>query len=193
MILGATAVALAALAVVDLGLLDGDGGGRSAFVRHTARSSLALFLVAFSASALARLWPGPLTRWVLRRRRSFGLALALSHFTHLAAIFLLHGLALFERRSPVGLAIGAVPYLFLGLMALTSSDRAVAWLGRRWRTLHWTGMHVLWAGFLLPYTGRVARSPVYAIPMVLLAAALALRVAARIRRRRAAPLASSAG
>lgn len=180
--LGITALVLAAMAVIDLAAAAGEEG-RAAFVRHTARSSLALFLLTYAAGPAARLWPGAATRWLRRHRRWFGLSLALSHFTHLAGIFLLHGLQLFERRSPLSLIIGGVPYLFLGLMALTSSDRAMAWLGRRWRLLHWTGMQLLWIGFLLPYVGRLSRSAVYAVPVALLVAALALRgIAFMVRR-----------
>ena len=37
---------------------------------------------------------------------------------------------------------------------------------------------------LLPYTGRLNRSPLYALPVALLLVALGLRVVARLRRRR---------
>ncbi len=41
-----------------------------------------LFLVAFLASSLVRLWPGPRTRALLARRRALGLAFATAHFIH---------------------------------------------------------------------------------------------------------------
>ncbi|MFZ8483250.1 hypothetical protein ACO1NB_13785, partial [Staphylococcus aureus] len=38
-------------------------------IRFTARSSLLLFCLAFSAAALARIWPNGWTRWQRRNRR----------------------------------------------------------------------------------------------------------------------------
>src|SRR5262245_27239843 len=80
----AASVSIAALAAV---LADGGGveGVRLA-IRLTARSSLALFCLAFTAGALARLFPGPFTRWQRANRRYLGLGFASSHAVHAAAI-----------------------------------------------------------------------------------------------------------
>src|SRR5688572_25388522 len=80
----AAAIATAALAVV---LADGGGvDGVRLAIRLTARTSLALFCLAFTAGALARLFPGPFTRWQRANRRWLGLAFASSHAVHAAAI-----------------------------------------------------------------------------------------------------------
>src|ERR1700730_4297384 len=55
-------------------------------VRFTARTSLMFFCLAFSAAALARLWPNGWTRWQRRNRRYLGVTFAASHGLHLIAI-----------------------------------------------------------------------------------------------------------
>ena len=55
-------------------------------LRLTARTSLALFLLAFAASSLRRLWPLPATAWLLRNRRHVGVSFAASHFIHLGLV-----------------------------------------------------------------------------------------------------------
>ncbi len=51
-------------------------------IRFTARTSLVLFCLAFSAAALARLWPNASTRWLRRNRRYLGVSFAASHAIH---------------------------------------------------------------------------------------------------------------
>ena len=55
-------------------------------IRFTARTSLLLFCLAFSAAALARLWPNAWTRWQRRNRRYLGVTFAASHGIHAVAI-----------------------------------------------------------------------------------------------------------
>ena len=55
-------------------------------IRFTARTSLLLFCLAFSAAALARLWPNAWTRWQRRNRRYLGVTFAASHAIHAVAI-----------------------------------------------------------------------------------------------------------
>src|SRR5471030_2124862 len=55
-------------------------------IRFTARTSLFFFCLAFSAGALARLWPNAWTRWQRRNRRFLGVTFAASHAIHAAAI-----------------------------------------------------------------------------------------------------------
>src|SRR3979411_166262 len=55
-------------------------------IRFTARTSLLLFCLAFSAAALARLWPNAWTRWLRRNRRYLGVTFAASHGLHAIAI-----------------------------------------------------------------------------------------------------------
>src|SRR5262245_20175709 len=54
--------------------------------RFTARWSFPLFLLAFTASAWPRLWPGRWTRALVRSRRGVGLGFATAHTVHLGAL-----------------------------------------------------------------------------------------------------------
>ncbi len=54
--------------------------------RYTARASFAVFLIVYSASSLLRLWPGALTKSLVRYRRQWGFGFALAHTIHLAAL-----------------------------------------------------------------------------------------------------------
>src|SRR2546429_5369501 len=77
-------------------------------IRFTARSSLLLFCLAFSAAALARLWPNAWTRWLRRNRRCLGVSFAASHFLHAVAI------GCFAVIDPAGYAAAnsAASYIF---------------------------------------------------------------------------------
>ena len=55
-------------------------------IRFTARTSLVFFCLAFSAAALARMWPNGWTRWLRRNRRYLGVSFAASHAIHAVAI-----------------------------------------------------------------------------------------------------------
>ena len=154
-------------------------------IRATARSSFVLFLLAFTASAAARRWPGGLTHWQLANRRQIGLGFAVSHTIHAAAI------AGFAWTDPAGFAAatssgnfvtGGLAYLFIALMAATSFDGAVRWLGaRRWRLLHLAGLYFLWISFLITFAKRIPISNGYLVPVAVLLLAPALRLWPRRR------------
>jgi DMSO/TMAO reductase YedYZ heme-binding membrane subunit len=173
---GLTAMALAVAAAHGFAV-----DGTRAAIRVTARSSLLLFCLAYSASALARLWPGRWTRWQRRNRRFLGLGFALSHGLHALAI------VAFARSDPAAFAAGVslitwlagLPaYAVIAAMAATSFDATAAWLGpRAWQRLHRTGAHFLW----LVFAGSIAMragDPFYWPFLALLLAALAARLAA---------------
>lgn len=180
---------LAGLAAVALGLASGagpvDGWERAA--RWTARAGLPLFLLTYAASSLARLWPHDWTRRLLRQRRWWGLGFAACHFVHLAALVM--ALQLNGEDRPLGaLLAGALAYGVLALMALTSNNAAMRALGRNWQRLHRFGIHYLWLIYALAYAVRVV-DPATQLEGIagtgLCLAALALRLAAWQRRRRA--------
>ena len=161
--------------------------GARMVIRLTARTSLVLFLLAFLASALARLWPAPSTRWLLQHRRAFGLGFAFSHLVHLAAIVAfarLDGPAFMQQTSVGNIVSGGIAYVFIALMAATSWDGAVRWLGvRRWRLLHAVGAWYLWISFMVTFGKRIPVSAGYAVPVVILVAALGIKLMARMRAR----------
>jgi DMSO/TMAO reductase YedYZ heme-binding membrane subunit len=162
---------LVAMVVATVAL--GGGGEESwhAAIRATARTSVALFLLAFTASALRRVMP-----WLLANRRYLGVSFAVSHALHLGAILVV---ASRWPRAPivvVGNAPGMAAYAFILAMAVTSSDRAVAWLGaRRWRVVHTVGLYVIWAAFFFTYLPHARADRAYWPIVALLAIALVLR------------------
>lgn len=151
-------------------------------IRLTARSSLLLFLAVYTASALATLAPSGVGRWQARNRRWLGLSFALSHGLHGAAVAALVALApelFWTLTNPVSIAGGGLAYGFIVLMALTSWDGAVRILGRKaWDRLHRVGLHYIWLVFVVSYGKRVVAMPGYSVFLVLLLAALALRIVA---------------
>ncbi len=175
----------AALAAVALGLaLGGDASERwQLATRFTARVSFPIFLLAFTASSLGRLFPSELTRGLVRVRRGLGLGFALAHTIHLGALVTLFAVS-GQRPNLVTVVGGGLTYLFIFGMAATSNDAAVKRLGRNWSRLHTTGAYLVWLIFLQSYAGRVAAGKYFFAPQVILAvSAGALRFAAHRRRR----------
>ena len=151
-------------------------------IRATARTSLVLFALAFSASALLTLWPNTWTRWQRRNRRQLGLAFAVSHGIHALAILAfarLDPVQFMAHTNAVTFITGGIAYGFIAAMALTSFDRTAAWLGpRAWRALHWVGGYYILISFLFANGKRIGMSPLYGVPVVLMLAILLLRVLA---------------
>jgi len=187
-LLAGLSLALLAMAALILVLMPGASGMRQ-LIRATARSSLLLFVLAFTASAQARLWPGAWSQWLCSQRRQLGLAMAVSHAIHACAIA---GFALLDplafqvhlvQSNPVP---GTIGYAFIVAMAATSFDRSAAWLGPRvWRWLHLGGMYFLWVSFMVVFGKRLPHSGAYAVPVLILLAALGLRLWPWLVRRRA--------
>ncbi|HTO66470.1 MAG TPA: hypothetical protein VMM15_35050 [Bradyrhizobium sp.] len=181
------------LALILTGLCAGIAGmrgfeveGMRMVIRFTARSSLLLFCLAFSAAALARLWPNGWTRWLRRNRRQLGLTFAASHALHAGAIFA------FAQMDPAGFAaatnlasyiFGGIGYAIIIAMAATSFDWSAAALGpRAWRALHLWGGYYLWAQFMISFGKRIPAMPLYSLFLIPLFAVLALRLIAMASR-----------
>ncbi len=157
-------------------------------IRFTARTSLLFFCLAFSATALARLWPNAWTRWQRRNRRYLGVTFAGSHAIHLFAI------ACFAVMDPVGYAaatsiasyvFGGIGYAFIIAMTATSFDRTAALLGARaWHILHLTGGYYLLFQFTVSFGKRIPDMPLYALFLIPLIAVFALRMIAMAPRAR---------
>jgi hypothetical protein len=182
-LVAATSVALAALCA-SLLVVHGDGEeGLGVLARVTARVALVIFVVAYAASPLRRLWRTPVSAWLVRNRRYVGLGFAVSMAFHALAILAL-ALRLGDgfEIEPLTFSGGALAYLFTALQAATSSDRAVAALGpRRWRALHRAGLHVIWLVFAVTELPAALYSPLHAALAGLLIGAAALRFVARVR------------
>ena len=167
------------------------GGGDSAedsariVVRSTGALSSLLFVLAWAAAPLAHLTGKRWARSLLGSRRRVGLSMAMSHGVHLLALLTL--VQLVELGvDPLTLVAGSGGFVVIALMAASSSDAAVAALGRkRWLLLHRSGMLYLWVVFTVTWAGGAAQSPVAAVGAAVMLALAALRIYARLRASRA--------
>jgi methionine sulfoxide reductase heme-binding subunit len=177
-LLAAVTAVLVTMAV-SVFLTNPDVAGIRSVIRWTARTSLLLFLLTFTASAAWRRWPGAWTRWQLANRRYLGLCFAVSHGLHLVAIIAFAHLApvqFDEASNPSTRFIGEIGYAFIFAMAATSFDTTAAWLGPRlWKILHRTGAWYLWLVFLLSYASRAVHDPHYLIGVTAVLGGLAVR------------------
>jgi hypothetical protein len=183
-IVGWAALVLGALTAMTLAVMGTGAAGVHAVIRLTARTSLVLFTSAFTATALNRLRPGFVTRWLVANRRYLGVSFAVSHLIHLLAIVILPYVDPSFALSRTTAVFGGLAYVFIAAMAATSFDRSAAWLGpRRWRALHTAGVWYIWGIFALSYVPRALGSVAYVPLAVVVVAALALRILAARRYR----------
>jgi sulfoxide reductase heme-binding subunit YedZ len=179
-------VILAGLCIGIAGVRQFDADGIRMVIRFTARTSLLFFCLAFSAAALARLWPSAWTHWQRRNRRALGVTFAASHALHALAI------AAFAAVDPLGFAkatslasylFGGIGYGFIIAMTATSFDRTAAMLGpSAWRALHLTGGYYLLLQFTVSFGKRIPEMPLYALFLIPLAFVFALRMIAMASR-----------
>jgi sulfoxide reductase heme-binding subunit YedZ len=159
--------------------------GTAPIVHRSVRCALPLFVLAFTASSLAILWPSTLTRWMLANRRYIGLAFAFAmalHFGFVAYFIGSFGNPLNLRATLMDL----VGFVFLLMMTLTSFRSGARYLSRaNWRRLHKTGVYAIWSVATLIYFHgvRVGAGLTYGIFLGVLLVAWMLRVAAWRRQR----------
>jgi sulfoxide reductase heme-binding subunit YedZ len=159
--------------------------GMEPIILHSVRCALPLFVLAFTASSLASLWPSRATRWLLSNRRYIGLAFAFGMAWHLSFV----GYAIFSfgnRLNAKATALDLTGLTFLLLMTLTSFRWSARRLGpANWRRLHKTGIYVIWFVATYIYLGGVRHGGDrlhYTILGILLGAWL-LRIAAWMKAR----------
>jgi methionine sulfoxide reductase heme-binding subunit len=157
-------------------------------IRYTARTSVILFVLAFTASAAFQLLPNAMTQWQRANRRFFGLAFAFSHLVH--AIFIVAYAAQGPEEYAAAvtrdmIVVGSIGYALIILMAATSFRVTAGWIGpRNWTWLHGIGIHLLWLQFLVAFGKRAsAGGPLYWFFIGLLLAALGMRLYARLQRK----------
>ena len=182
----ATSLILASLAL-HFGLSGWTAKSVTAGIDATGRSSLILFSMAFVASSVQRLWPSSISQWMLQNRRWIGLSFASSHAIHLALIVAMSfnfPEPFLSEQSAGKWVLGGVGYLFVALMAMTSTNGAQRWMGMTsWKRLHLIGSYWLWAQFALTYVGHVKKGPkdFYAPFLVFTLALLVIRWVGHIR------------
>jgi sulfoxide reductase heme-binding subunit YedZ len=189
---GFLSLLLTAMALCLLSVQGWDAEGLRLVIRATARTSLVLFVLAFTASAMVELLPSDPTRWQRRNRRYLGVSFAVSHLIHLVAILSLASIdaELFWKLTNIStIVLAGTAYLFIAVMAATSFDRTASWLGpRKWQPLHLLGGWYIWISFAVAVGKRVPLDRFYwPIAALVLAAGLVRLVAMwRRTRRRAA-------
>ncbi len=180
------ALTLIALSIWIAGMRQFEVDGVRMVIRFTARTSLLLFCLAFSAAALARLWPNAWTRWLRRNRRYLGVSFAASHGVHAVAITrfaIMDPAGYIAATSAASYIFGGIGYAFIIAMAATSFDRSAAAIGpRAWRILHLTGGYYLWFQFVISFGKRIPGMPLYALFLIPLLAVMALRLIAMAAR-----------
>lgn len=181
--------AAVATALIGLGAMALSGGldqeGARAGASLTARWSFLWFVTAWSASSIAKLWPGGWRTMLLRRRRAVGLGFAAGHFVH-AGFFLTAIFVFGAERNIVTFVGGGLGYAFIAAMAATSNDAAVRAMGPKgWKLLHQVGGGYVAFIFFASYLGRlIGEKPlVGAFGVGLLTLAVALRIAAFVKGR----------
>jgi DMSO/TMAO reductase YedYZ heme-binding membrane subunit len=173
------------LLVAAAGWATGTAEAARMVIRWTARLSLILFLMAFTASAMVRLAPGAYTIWQRRNRRYLGLSFALSHFVHLGAILTLASVdpdLFWKLTNLVTILTGGLAYVFIAAMAASSFDRVAAAMGARlWHGVHRFGAWYICISFVFTFGKRAVMDAAYLPAMVLIAAALLVRLLAYIK------------
>lgn len=198
---GLTLRSIAVLVLGSLALFAAFGvaeAGVRVWVRATARASVALFLLAFSARPLRQLWRSRASSWLLQNARYLGVAGAFAQLLHgIALVWLFQAFAGAEQMPEARtLVLGGLGFAFYFAMGLTSNDAAVAALGpHAWKLLHSVGGYWIWLIFAVTNWGNVpfafaklgvAHRVLYVGIRTALVAALALRAAVWLRGKRSA-------
>jgi sulfoxide reductase heme-binding subunit YedZ len=162
--------------------------GTEFIILHAVLCALPFFLVAFTASSLATLWPSRRTRWLLSNRRYFGLAFAFGMAWHLT--FVTYATITFGNRvSPRDLTLDFIAVSFLLAMTLTSFRRVARRLSlANWRRLHKTGVYTICFVVTFFYLDDIRShwNPLYFEAACLLLAAWVLRIISWTQKRRRA-------
>jgi methionine sulfoxide reductase heme-binding subunit len=176
-------LAAATTAATSLGLPFADfrsPHGMEFIIKHSVRCALPLFLLAFTASSFAALWPSPLSRWLLLNRRYFGLGFAYGMALHFALV----GYSVLSFGNGLNATVTTFDLTAAGfLLAMTLTS--FRWLARRlsladWKRLHKAGAYAIWllATYIYLSDVRYDRDVIHALVAAVFLAAWMLRVAA---------------
>lgn len=167
------------LAALCLALAGTGQQGTTIGLRATALFSFPFLVGAYTATALAVLWPGKPSEWLLFRRRSLGLAFSAAFAVHL--LLIVHLLSLPPSPPPkmLGLTPGVLTYMVLAAMALASIGPIAKAMGpTRARFLLRVGLHWVFAIFTLGLFKGVFIKHYYAwwlLPLMIAMAVYAIR------------------
>ncbi|MEH6548863.1 MAG: hypothetical protein V7711_06125 [Pseudomonadales bacterium] len=150
-------------------------------LRQTARSSLLFFLLAFVATPLRQLVDLPVARWLVRHRRSLGLAFGGMQSAHLLLIACRYAAIPGVDLNPIVGTIGGTAYLLMYLMVVTSFNAPRRFISAvAWQRLHKVGLYYngfLFLAMLPPGADEQLLNPGRAVLIVLTTIAVLVRVA----------------
>jgi len=125
------------------------------YLRMTGRAGMVLLLLSFCASPLHKLFKSSWTQYLLRNRRYIGISTVIVLWSHFLVILSLHltDAAWFEENVPLFILIpGAVTFICVGIMGLTSNDYSQKKLGRTtWKKIHLVGGYLAAVSFVSEY------------------------------------------
>jgi DMSO/TMAO reductase YedYZ heme-binding membrane subunit len=167
-----------------IGMLRSDlssGPAVSAMIQASVRCAVPWLFLAFAASSVQILWPGPLGLWLSRNRKFLGLcfaaAMAWQGFFILWMVLIYSDYYIDEVYVMRDAIEGVVGYLFLTAMTLTSFMPVRKHMTpKSWKLLHKSGIYFLWAtggtcstttalaGWTTPITGPLLRPGVCVLP-----------------------------
>ena len=179
------------LAAIVLAIFGAGESGSALALRVTARWCFLLFWPAYAGGALAKLC-GPRFAVLARHGREFGLAFAAALSVHIGLVLRLMDVAASQRTLMLFFWAGVACTFALALFSL---PRLRDWLGTRlWRAATEFALNYIALVFAVDFIVEPLRAsgadkyPLSYLPFViLLAGAVALRLAARLRRPAAAP------
>jgi hypothetical protein len=121
----------------------------SSMIQLSVRCAVPWLFLAFAASSMQVVFPGPFSRWLLRNRKMIGLCFAAAMAWQLTFILWLVGIHTEYYVNDVyvlsDVVEGVVGYAFLIAMVLTSFKFGRSLLSpRQWRLLHTSGIYWLW-------------------------------------------------
>ena len=142
---GFTGIAAAAY----LGVVGTSDESMGAVLRLSARVAFIVLLVIFVARPLQQILGTPATAALLRNRRLVGIAFAGIHTAHLSLLVLRANQMPDFELSLTANYLGALTYLVIYLMLITSYDGPARALGsKRWKILHKVGLYWIFVIFL---------------------------------------------
>ena len=147
--------------------------------------------LAFVATPMTQLFPGNLSKWLLRNRRYLGLSFAAGfgwQAVFIGVLLALHNAYYWEElHNDIDLLLRMASYVFLFALTITSFFPVRRKMRpEHWRWLHLIGIWYFWAASWVSYAGQALSSEVRAIDAVyalLGLFVLILRIAASLKTR----------
>ena len=126
------------------------GPAVSTMIQASVRCAVPWLYLAFAASSVQVLWPGPLSLWLSRNRKYLGLcfaaAMAWQGFFILWMVIVYSDYYINEVYVMRDAIEGVIGYLFLTAMTVTSFMPVRKHMtAKSWKLLHKSGMYFLWA------------------------------------------------